>query len=105
MKKSLLLLTMFSLFLLVAFTSQVSALSITPTTGVLNSTRWEYDAGTGDWWKDALSNDFGIDGNSSNTKIFSHITYFDGTKNWLLVSTRNGDQAVRLYRTSNDGDL
>lgn len=45
-------------------------------------------------------NGIGPDSGGANQKLFSHTTYsFDG-KNWLIITTRDGVGAVRIYRTS-----
>jgi hypothetical protein len=48
-----------------------------------------------------LVNDFGLDGSTTNIKIFSHITINDSGRDWLIISTRDGICPVKLYRTSN----
>jgi len=46
----------------------------------------------------------GIDssGGGTNLKIFSHVTVEEGGKNWLIITTRDGTGAMRIYRTAND---
>ncbi len=48
-----------------------------------------------------VSPGFGI-GDSSNTRIFNHLTINDGSKDYLVVVTRNGSNAIKIYRTNND---
>ena len=44
----------------------------------------------------------GLDGTASNQRIFSYITVPDAGKDWLIITTRDGTNAVQIYRTSND---
>ncbi|MBE7436959.1 MAG: hypothetical protein HS115_00790 [Spirochaetales bacterium] len=46
----------------------------------------------------------GIDasGGGTNVKIFSHVTVEEGGTNWLIITTRDGTGAMRIYRTAND---
>jgi hypothetical protein len=48
-----------------------------------------------------LVSDFGFDATLTNTKIFNHITFYDSSRDWLLISTGNGVVPVKVYRTSN----
>ncbi|HRP70408.1 MAG TPA: hypothetical protein PLY93_12820 [Turneriella sp.] len=45
----------------------------------------------------------GIDGGGggSNQKIFSHVTVSDAGKDWLIITTRDGADAMKIYRTAN----
>jgi len=43
----------------------------------------------------------GLDGSSTNQKIYSHITINEGGTDWLILTTRDGSNAVRIYRTAN----
>ena len=49
-------------------------------------------------------NGMALDGSSENQRIFSHITVNDSGKNWLVVATRDGTNAMKIYRTANDED-
>ncbi|HRP69926.1 MAG TPA: hypothetical protein PLY93_10380, partial [Turneriella sp.] len=40
-------------------------------------------------------------GGGSNQKIFSHVTVNDGGKDWLILTTRDGSNAMKIYRTAN----
>jgi hypothetical protein len=46
----------------------------------------------------------GLDGTSTNQKIFSHISVNDSGTDWLIITTRDGGSAVQIYRTANDQD-
>ncbi len=46
----------------------------------------------------------GLDGTTTNQKIFSHITVNDSGTDWLLLTTRDGTDALKIYRTANDKD-
>ena len=46
----------------------------------------------------------GLDGTATNQKIFSHITVNDSGTDWLILTTRDGDSSVQIYRTSNGGN-
>ncbi|MCX7633334.1 MAG: hypothetical protein N2Z22_08390, partial [Turneriella sp.] len=46
----------------------------------------------------------GLDGSSSNQRIFTHVTVNDAGKDWLIVITRDGSNAMRIYRTGNGFD-
>ena len=50
-------------------------------------------------------NVLGIDGTNPNQRIFSHVTYNDAGKDWLVVVTRDGSNPMKVYRTTNDQDL
>jgi hypothetical protein len=41
-------------------------------------------------------------GGGSNQKIFSHVTVNDAGKDWLIIITRDGSNAMKIYRTAND---
>jgi hypothetical protein len=41
-------------------------------------------------------------GGGSNQKIFSHVTVNDAGKDWLIIATRDGSNAMKIYRTAND---
>lgn len=38
----------------------------------------------------------------TNQKIFSHVTINDAGKDWLIIITRDGSNAMKIYRTAND---
>ncbi|MFO1470689.1 MAG: Ig-like domain-containing protein [Turneriella sp.] len=38
----------------------------------------------------------------TNQKIFSHVTVNDAGKDWLIIITRDGTSAMKIYRTAND---
>jgi hypothetical protein len=46
----------------------------------------------------------GIDSGSggTNQKLFSHVTVNDAGKDWLIIITRDGSNAMKIYRTAND---
>jgi hypothetical protein len=44
----------------------------------------------------------GLDGSSANQRIFSHLTVNDSGKDWLIIVTRDGSNAMKIYRTAND---
>jgi hypothetical protein len=48
-----------------------------------------------------VSGGFGF-GDSTNTKIFNHMTYNDGTTDYMVVISRDGNNAIRIYRTRNN---
>ncbi len=50
-------------------------------------------------------NGIGPDSGGLNQKLFSHAVVNDDGKNWLIITTRDGLGAARIYRTSNDEDL
>lgn len=50
-------------------------------------------------------NGIGPDSGGSNQKLFSHAVVNDDGKNWLIITTRDGLGAARIYRTANDEDL
>ncbi|MFZ5631175.1 MAG: beta strand repeat-containing protein [Spirochaetota bacterium] len=41
-------------------------------------------------------------GGGTNQKIFSHVTVNDAGKDWLIIITRDGSNAMKIYRTAND---
>ncbi|AFM14722.1 Ig-like domain-containing protein [Turneriella parva] len=41
-------------------------------------------------------------GGGTNQKIFSHVTVNDAGKDWLVIITRDGSNAMKIYRTAND---
>ncbi len=43
----------------------------------------------------------GLDGSSVNQRIFSHVTVTDGGNDWLILVTRDGSNAMKIYRTAN----
>ena len=49
-----------------------------------------------------MVNNIGLDGSTTNQRIFSHTTVNDAGKDWLIVATRDGSAAMKLYRTAND---
>ena len=49
-----------------------------------------------------IVNILGIDGSATNERIFSHITINDAGQDWLIVVTRDGTNAMKLYRTANN---
>lgn len=40
-------------------------------------------------------------GGGTNQKIFSHVTMNDAGKDWLIIITRDGSNAMKIYRTAN----
>lgn len=46
----------------------------------------------------------GLDGTVTNERLFSHVTVSDSGTDWLIVATRDGSNAMQLYRTANDQD-
>lgn len=46
----------------------------------------------------------GLDGSASNQRIFSHVTVNDSGTDWLIITTRDGTNAMQIYRTANDQD-
>ncbi len=46
----------------------------------------------------------GLDGSADNEKIFSHISVNESGTDWLILTTRDGTGAVRIYRTANGQD-
>ena len=44
----------------------------------------------------------GIDGTATNQRIFTHVTMNDAGKDWLVIVTRDGSSAMKIYRTAND---
>jgi hypothetical protein len=38
----------------------------------------------------------------TNQKLFSHVTVNDAGKDWLIIITRDGSNAMKIYRTAND---
>ncbi|MCC5815853.1 MAG: putative Ig domain-containing protein [Leptospira sp.] len=49
-----------------------------------------------------MTNEIGLDGSTVNQRIFSHTTINYSGKDWLIVATRDGSAAMKLYRTAND---
>ena len=44
----------------------------------------------------------GLDGETTNQKLFSHITVNESGTDWLIMTTRDGTNSVQIYRTNND---
>lgn len=50
----------------------------------------------------SMVNISGLDGTASNQRLFSHVTVADSGTDWLIITTRDGTNAMQLYRTAND---
>lgn len=48
-----------------------------------------------------VSPGFGL-GDSTNSRIFNHLTINDGSTDYVVVVTRDGSNAVKIYRTNNN---
>jgi hypothetical protein len=46
----------------------------------------------------------GLDGTLTNQKLFSHITINEAGTDWLILTTRDGNNSVQIYRTANNQD-
>ncbi|MFO1525556.1 MAG: Ig-like domain-containing protein [Turneriella sp.] len=49
-----------------------------------------------------VNNVLGLDNSATNQRIFSHLTVNDSGKDWLILATRDGTNAMKIYRTAND---